>query len=208
MKKIKLNTWNRKEHFEFFKKFDEPFFGIISEVDCSPAYQLAKENKWSFFAYYLHKSLMAVNEIEEFRYRIQDGEVIVHDEVHSGSTIGRKDGTFAFSFVKYNADFLIFQADLKKEIENVNNSTGLRLECDDYGDNIIHYSSLPWIKYTAITHPRMYHTDESIPKITFGKASLEDERRVMPVSVYAHHALMDGYHVGRYFELFQKLMNE
>ena len=28
---IEINTWNRKEHFEFFSHFDEPFFGVVSE---------------------------------------------------------------------------------------------------------------------------------------------------------------------------------
>ncbi|MEL6943777.1 MAG: CatA-like O-acetyltransferase, partial [Bacteroidota bacterium] len=33
-------------------------------------------------------------------------------------------------------------------------------------------------------------------------------RKEMPVSIHAHHALMDGFHVGQYIERFQKLMNE
>ena len=38
MKKIiDYNNWIRKEHYEWFKNFDEPFFGVVSEVDCSIA---------------------------------------------------------------------------------------------------------------------------------------------------------------------------
>ena len=28
MKKLDLQNWNRKEHYEFFKNFDNPYFGI------------------------------------------------------------------------------------------------------------------------------------------------------------------------------------
>jgi len=30
----------------------------------------------------------------------------------------------------------------------------------------------------------------------------------MPVSIHAHHALVDGYHIGLFVEEFQKLMEK
>ncbi|MDB5000637.1 MAG: chloramphenicol acetyltransferase [Mucilaginibacter sp.] len=33
-------------------------------------------------------------------------------------------------------------------------------------------------------------------------------KRSMPVSITVHHGLMDGYQVGQYIDLFQKLLNE
>jgi chloramphenicol O-acetyltransferase type A len=35
----------------------------------------------------------------------------------------------------------------------------------------------------------------------------EGDRKQMPLSVEANHAIMDGYHVGRFFEIFQELIN-
>ena len=207
MKKLDLNNWKRKEHFEFFMQYDEPFYGIVSEIDCTDAYRYAKENRLSFFALYLHRSLIAVNGVEEFRYRIHDGKVYVYDVVHAGSTIGRADGTFAFSFVEYTEDFNVFQASLQKEIEAVQKSTGLRKESDSHGDNIIHYSSLPWITFTGVTHPMNHKIEDSCPKITFGKVFERADRMIMPVGVYAHHALIDGFHIARHLELFQEIMN-
>ena len=64
---LNQTQWNRKEHFDFFNEFDEPYFGIVSEIDCTKAYQISKNKGQSFFAYYLHKSLLAVNQVEEFR---------------------------------------------------------------------------------------------------------------------------------------------
>ena len=40
---IDLSTWKRREHFEVFKNFDEPLFGITVKVECSAAYKKAKE---------------------------------------------------------------------------------------------------------------------------------------------------------------------
>ena len=40
---IDISNWNRKEHFEFFSAFDEPFFGITTPIDCTIAMKKAKE---------------------------------------------------------------------------------------------------------------------------------------------------------------------
>ena len=38
---IDLATWNRKEHFEHFSAFDDPFFGVTVHVDCTRSYEEA-----------------------------------------------------------------------------------------------------------------------------------------------------------------------
>ena len=46
MTKTKLNieSWNRKEHFRFFSAFDDPFFGITTNVDFTTIYLEAKHD--------------------------------------------------------------------------------------------------------------------------------------------------------------------
>jgi chloramphenicol O-acetyltransferase type A len=207
MKKIDVNSWNRKEHYDFFSKFDEPFYGLVAEIDCTRAYLASKENGRSFFAWYLHKSLLAVNAVEEFRLRIIDKEVVLFDEVHASTTIGREDGTFGVTLVPYSNDFSSFRDSLDEEIAGVKNSTGMRLDVPAQRHDVIHYSSIPWVQFTGLTHPRKYYTDESEPKISFGKIHQKEGKWMMPVSVFVHHGLADGYHIAQYFEQYQKLMD-
>ena len=94
--KLELDTWNRKEHFAFFKQMEEPFFGVTARIECTQAYAKAKELGVSFFTYYLHKTLLAVNAVENFRYRIIDDEVFVFDRIDASATILRDDKTFGF----------------------------------------------------------------------------------------------------------------
>lgn len=49
---IDLATWNRKEHFEHFSAFDDPFFGVTVHVDCTRSYEEAKAKGVSFSLYY------------------------------------------------------------------------------------------------------------------------------------------------------------
>lgn len=207
MKIIDIETWKRKEHFEFFSKMKNPYFGIVTEVDCTEIHQLAKDKNESFFAHYLHKSMIAANKIEEFKYRIINNEVLVFDVLHAGSTIGRKDGTFGFSFMEFSEDFEIFNKNLQKEIDEVQNSTGLRVKNEDLPENHIRHSTIPWTHFTGLLHPTDFNPKESIPKIVFGKFSEKSGRKMLPISIEAHHGLMDGYHLTLYLNEFQNQLN-
>jgi chloramphenicol O-acetyltransferase type A len=206
-KKIKIKNWNRREHFEFFSKYDEPFWGIVSEINVSAAYKLCKEKGYSFFSYYLHKSIIALNKIEAFRCRIENGEVLVYDKIHTSPTIGRDDGTFAFSFAEYHPEFSQFDQNLKKEIDAVKQSQGLRCKAEFMRKDVVHYSSLPWTTFTGLSHARNFNDNDSIPKVTFGKMFKRNDEKMMSVALNAHHGLADGYHASLFFELFQNLMN-
>lgn len=201
---LEIDNWVRKDHFKFFKQFDEPFFGICVDIDCTNAYAKCKEEKISFFLYYLHKSLVAANRIEPFRYRIEENSVFIYDRVDASPTINRPDGTFGFAYMDYYEDFNEFNREAKEEIEKVQNSHGLIPAIS--GENVIHFSSLPWISFKSISHARSFSFKDSCPKITFGKISEHDGIRRMPVSIHVHHALMDGIHVGQFIDEFQSLM--
>jgi chloramphenicol O-acetyltransferase type A len=203
--KINIDTWIRKEHFNFFKNFEEPFYGVVVNIDCTTAFNFAKDNGLSFFWYYLHKSLTAVNDLENFKYRIYGDEVMLYNQINAGPTIGRSNGTFGFSYVDYHPSFEEFMTGAKKEIERVQNSTNLFAPNPD--DDIVHYSALPWVDFTSISHARSFSFPDSSPKMSFGKMTENNGRKTMPVSVHVHHALVDGLHVGQYIDLFQELMN-
>ena len=207
MKVIDIESWNRKEHFEFFSKMKSPYFGFTAEVDCTKAYDNAKEKGYSFFAYYLYKSMVAINTVDELKLRMVDDQIILFDEVHVGSTIGREDGTFGFSFFEYSEDFKKFNEGLQNQINIVQNSKGLGISNDVLPINHIRHTTIPWSSFTTILHPTNFDPKECIPKIAFGKFSIKDRRKMMPVSIEAHHGLADGLHLAKYFEEFQKQLD-
>ncbi|HLP64169.1 chloramphenicol acetyltransferase [Flavobacterium sp.] len=204
--KLDIETWNRKEHFLFFSQMEEPFFGVTIVIDCTKAYEKTKQLGISFFTYYLHKTLVAVNLVEPFRYRIKDNEVYIFDRIDASATILREDKTFGFSFIEFHPDVLEFSEITQKEIERIQNTTGLLTR--EYPENLIHFSALPWINFTSFTHARSFTWPDSCPKISFGKMMDENGKKTMSMSIHVHHGLMDGYHVGEFVEVFERLMNE
>ena len=205
---IDTDSWKRKEHYEFFSRYEEPFFGITTNVDCTKAYKRAKGMDMSFFLYYMHKSLVAVNTIEEFKHRIEEGEPVVYDIIHGSTTVQNSDELFSFAFLPYDKDFNAFYRHSKNAVEKAKLIKGIGANEDNSRNDVIHYSTIPWISFTALTHERNFARPDSIPKIAFGKYFPVADRLLLPISVNVHHGLMDGLHVGRYFELFQNLLND
>ncbi|QHS56689.1 chloramphenicol acetyltransferase [Mucilaginibacter sp. 14171R-50] len=202
--KIDLETWSRKHHFEFFNAFDEPLFGATVNIDVTIAYQKAKQRGISFFLYYLHCILTAANKVEEFKYRVEDGEVYLYDVVNTSTTISRPDTTFGFSYIDHHPDLDQFIIGAQAEIKRVKSTVGLELR-PVY--NVLHVSAIPWVNFTALTHARNFAFKDSMPKISLGKITELNGRKTMPVSVTVHHGLMDGRHVGEFIDTFQELLN-
>ena len=204
--KLDLNSWNRKEHFLFFKQMEEPFYGITTTIDCTQAYANAKELGVSFFSYYLHKTLSAVNAIENFRYRIIEDEVYIFDQIDASATVLREDKTFGFSYMAYAENPIDFAQIVQTEIERIQNTDGIFTR--EYPENLIHFSALPWINFTSLSHARSFSWPDSCPKISYGKLLDENGKKTMPISIHVHHGLVDGYHVGLFLDRLQQLMNE
>lgn len=203
---VNLDTWNRKDHYNFFKDFDEPFFGVTFNVKVSEGFIWCKEQNRSFFIYYLYAALRAVNEVEAFRYRILDGKPVLFEKVSISPTIKRADGTFGFSYMEFKESFDAFCNYATKEIERVQNDDELKPSGENVGT--VHFSALPWLHFTSLSHARNYRDNDSVPKISVGKVVRANEEWIMPVSVHVNHALADGMHVGHFAEVFEAHLNK
>lgn len=187
---------------------EEPFFGLTVEIDCTKGYATSKHLGTSFFVYYFHKTIVAVNAIEAFRYRIIEDEIYIYDTVDVSATIMCEDNTFGFSFIEYSPDFDVFAANTFLEIDRIKNMPGLFTR-EFPNDNLIHFSALPWINFSSVSHARSYTVPDSCPKISFGKIIMDDDgKRTMSMSIHAHHGLMDGFHVSQFVDCFQELMDQ
>jgi chloramphenicol O-acetyltransferase type A len=207
-RRLDLATWNRREHYAFYRAYDNPYFNLCAPVDVTRLLERSRsEGGPTFFLASLWASLAAVNEIEELRYRIRGDHVVVHERVHGGSTVLVPDGTFRFGYFDYDPDFWAFVGGAASVLERVRAEMG-PLEARPERDDMIHYSIIPWVAFTSFSHARRWGTDDSVPKVVFGRHHRVEDADQMPVSIEVHHALVDGLHVGRFFERFQHHLDE
>jgi chloramphenicol O-acetyltransferase type A len=199
---LDVESWKRRDHFQFYKSYDEPFFGVCADVDVTETLRLCRSRKLSFFVATLYLSIRAVNTIEELRCRIRDGRVLVHDVVHAGSTVLRADETFGFCYFDYVEGFERFRQGAEAALGRFHEAApGLHPEPGR--DDLVYHSVLPWVSFTGFRHARHAAPGDSVPRVVFGRYREEAGRMRMPVSIDVHHALADGLHVGRLFERLQ-----
>lgn len=205
MRYIDLDTWKRKDHFNYFRQFSYPQFNICANVDITRYYRYLKEKGLPFFVSVVYAASKAANGVKEFRYRIREDKVVEHDIVSPSYTILTEDETFAFCLTGYVEEYSVFKENALRDIERIKNNPSIE---DEPGrDDVLYISSLPWFSFTGVTHPINLDPTESIPRISWGKYFEENGKIQLPVSVQVHHALMDGFHVGQFFIAIQDIMN-
>ncbi len=207
MKKyLNIDDWNRRELFNHFRTLKDPTFSVVANVDVTTVFEDAKKTKKSFFVSYLHACMKAINTVENFKYRIEDDKIAVYKKIDASATILRADKTFGFSYVDFSNDFELFNENFNKEKNRILNSTNLFPP--KYSLGCIHCSALPWVHFTGHKEPVSGNKNDSVPQFSFGKIKQEKNKIVMPVAVNVNHSLVDGYHIGQFFEIFQKELDK
>jgi Chloramphenicol O-acetyltransferase len=205
MKLIDMEHWNRRDHYTHFKELDYPHFNICGNLDITNFYQYLKEHDLPFFLSILYASTKTANSIKEFRYRIREDQVIEHETVIPSFTVMAENDVFSFCTSNFVEPFDQFKAVAQKEIDKIKQNINLT---DEPGrDDLLFITSIPWISFTGITHPIQMHPVDSIPRISWGKYFEENGKLQLPISVQAHHALVDGLHMGQFFQTLQDIFN-
>ncbi|WP_214730168.1 tetratricopeptide repeat protein [Exiguobacterium sp. s195] len=205
MKKIEIETWARRKHFEFFKAFDAPHFNVTANVDVTNLYTYAKESNQSFFKLFLYGAVRAANAIPELRYRIRGEEVVEHEVVHPSFTVMLDEDVFNFCAATFYEDLPTFLQEVTTRMEQAGDEVVVG---DEEPDDLLYITSVPWVTFTSIMHPTHQQQHDSVPRIAWGKFERQGERLVMPLSVQAHHALVDGVHIGKYYKTLQAWLDE
>jgi len=206
MREIAMETWTRREHFRVFSGFDQPYYGMCANCEVSAFYTRVQERGYSFTASVMYVISRAANAIPEFRQRIRGGRVIEHEVVHPSATLLTGNDLFSFCHVRYNDDFSVFAARAAESMAHVRAHPGLT---DEPGtDDLLFMSPIPWVSFTSFDHPIPAHPPDSVPRFAWGKRFEEGGALKMPVSVHGHHALLDGLHMGRFYEKLQGLLSD
>ena len=206
MRHINLETWPRREHFRVFSAFDYPHFSMCANLDLTAFYPVLKQRSISFTVATVYLLARAANAIPEFRYRIRSGEVIEHEVVHPSTTILTGEDVFTFCSFDYIEDFSLFAARAAQQIAYVQEH--LTLENEPGRDDLLYMTAIPWVSFTSFKHPIHMHPVDSVPRFAWGKFFQDGEFLKMPLSVQAHHALMDGIHMGKFYAVVQEYFHE
>lgn len=208
MEYIDLENWKRKEHFAFFYKMDYPQYNICMDLDVTNFLAFTKEEGLSFYYSMIYAVTRIANESENFKYRIRDGQVVLHDRVHPSFTeMDKSISDDLFKMITVDIEDSIVE--FVQAAVNVNRNQKSYFDPEKLvgRDDLIYITCIPWISFTHLSHTILLNKDDAIPRISWGKYYRNDDRILLPFSVQVHHALMDGLHVGKYIENLQNYLD-
>lgn len=204
---INLNDWKRTEHYQFFSSFDDPTFSLTTDIDVTQLWSYCQTNSQSLFLNYLHATLKAVNETPEMCFRCVEENVVKFEYIHGNTTFLNSDDLFGFCEVIYAEEASVF-CDAASQQLNLCKAKLKDLLVVPERSDVVYFSCLPWVNFTQFKHPFTKQGNASIPKIMFGKIVYRNGQYRLPIGVTVHHGLVDGVHLGRFFEKLQKAVNK
>ncbi|MDD4193580.1 MAG: chloramphenicol acetyltransferase [Mangrovibacterium sp.] len=209
MKIIDLNTWKRKEHFEFFYRADQPQYNICANMDLTRFLASSRENRLPLYYALIYAVTDVANRCENFRYRIRENkQVVLYDRVHPSFTEMSRDSDddlFKLLTVEMNGSMADFIQSARET--SAGQSAYFNLGPIAGRDDFLYITCIPWISFTHISHTFTLNRNDAVPRISWGKYFHEGEKVLLPFSVQVHHALVDGYHVGEYFRKLQEYLD-
>lgn len=204
MKYIDLETYPRRSHYEFFKSYAYPYMGMSANVDVTNLVNAAKRLGGSTFLACLWAASTAANAVPEMRQRIADGGIVEYDHCDVGHTVALPDGTFCNCHTDCRRSLPEFLEYGRAQQEEAKRHHGFVQPGTDER-NLIFISCVPWVQFTSVLQPTPIPADSN-PRIVFGKFFEEDGKIKMPLAIQCNHALVDGRHVGLFYQEFEKLV--
>lgn len=204
MKRIDLDAYPRRNHFNHFCAMAYPYAGVTVDVDVTDLLSLCREKGDSFYLMVLHAVALAADEVPEFRRRIDHGGIVEYDECPTSHIELKPDGTYAYCTLRHHMPLAEYLA--QAESARTAAREGGSIEEEDDVQSMYFISTLPWLHYTQLIQP-VACGEESNPRITWGKYQANDKgRMMMPLSMLVHHALADGIHIAKFYEAFNQQM--
>ena len=202
---IDKSTWNRRDIYEMFSREREPFYEITFPVDVTNLKTYVKKHKLSFHFSCVYLAIQAINEVDAFLLKIHGDEIVRLDKLHPGSTDSDANSD-VFHYVTLYVNGTM--EEYCRRVKETADMTGFFRGDPCAQEEMVFFTVLPWISFTGLRNVPPSHRDDSIPRVSFGKYTCTDGKLMMPCAVLANHRLVDGQHVGQFYEKFQKKIDE
>lgn len=194
------NFENRRDRFELFNSFENPFINITFNLELRDFRPFCKEQGLPPFHFFLFAIFQSLMKVENFRYRIYQGEVIKIDRLIPSYTVMNEDQVLNFTRFEYSSDLRTFIERSLLAREESTKAKKLLHSATEFSErdikDYVFVTSIPWLDFTSIQHPTAKFKSADIPSLAWGKFRSNGEGEMsMPFSVQAHHGFVDGYHI-------------
>ncbi|MCC2974850.1 CatA-like O-acetyltransferase [Massilia sp. IC2-476] len=190
----------RRDRFALFDAMDSAAVNICFPLELPDFRPWCKAQGLAPFHVLLYAVLRSVLKVENFRYRILDGEVIRIERLIPSFTVVNLHNDLNFAQFDWADDLREFVARGVAAREEAGNMAALNMEYAArtplQAKEQVFITCIPWLAFTSIQHPSASLAQPDIPSFAWGKyRDLPGDRLELPFSVQAHHGFVDGFHI-------------
>lgn len=197
-RKIDLETYPRRAHFEHFCAMTDPWAGLTVPVDVTELVDALHRAKRPFYLSMLYAVARAANTVPELRRRRHEGGIIEYDHCPTSHTEILPDGTYAYC--KLNDEGLSYaeyiEAGLKAQ-QYVREHPNIEEDAD--AKAYLFLSCVPWISFLHVKQPTTNDPENTNPCLVWGRYYRQEGRIYLPFDIVVHHGLCDGWHLTQFF---------
>lgn len=202
---INKETWDRKEYFEHYFSEVPCTYSMTVKLDIT---KIKNSNKkiYPTMLYFITKT---VNNHSEFRTAFNmNGELGIFDEMIPCYTVFNQDTeTFTNIWTDYSDDYDAFCKSYEKDIELFSSVKGM-IAKPNIPPNHFPVSMIPWTTFEGFNLNLQKGSNYLFPIFTMGKYSEINGQYLIPLAIQVHHAVCDGFHISRFVNELQKLIEE
>lgn len=198
-----IKNFERQELFNLYNSKVNPFSFVTTKLDITKAYNYSRKHK-NLYAVLCYTFAVAMNKVENFKYRYEDGEIVKYDVINPVYTemLDSKDVSFIGCRLGSSLEEFI---ELNKEAKEKFKETQNEVRVQDKEEGEIWFSCVPWFKFTGVVTP--YDSSITIPNIIWDKYEIVDGHVYVNAMIQSHHGFVDGYHIGKLIEYINEELN-
>lgn len=206
--KIDIASWSRKESYSNYLNNIPCTYSMTVNLDITTLIGFIIKNNYKFFPIILHAITQIVNKHKEFRMDLdEDMNVGYYDYSNPCFTVFHNETeTITNVWTEYSADYETFlqnyNDDMDKYQIDFQNSKPL------VGKNYFNVSSIPWTSFTGFNLNLQKGYEFFPPIFTLGKHFPEGDKTILPLAIQVHHAVCDGFHLGRFINELKEHINK
>ena len=201
-------TWPRAQEFHYFAKMAPTGYSICMEMDVTALRKALKERGRKFFPAYLYLITRLVNGQQEFKTAVKDGVPGFYETLTPlYACFHEDDKTISLMWTEFSLSFAAFHSSYINDAKEYGGNHGILSKPSLPPENSYIVSCVPWISFSSFSLHSYAAGEYYFPSVEAGKFFERNGRTFMPLSVTAHHAATDGYHMSLFFNELQSLMN-
>lgn len=203
---IDLDKWERGELFRYYMENLRIVMSMTADIDVTPLIAFQKAHGLKFYPTMTWVVSKVINSHDEFKYSYSEGKLIKWEFVSPYyADFHEKEENFVKLVTEFSEDLFEFHSRFLADKERYKNLRAFDLA--NLPKNTFDLSCLPWVKYKSFDMHVFDSGTYLAPVVTWGKYENENEKFIMPLSMNIHHAVADGFHLCRFFNEVQALIN-